>query len=124
MRTKIFGAISILFSIFLVSIPAATAAPLCDGKVPVNSCVGVTSDGAPYAMQVPANFNGTVLIYSHGYRPNVNVIDGIPGYGGYKVNNTPETAPGQGARGATGRGAVRSPSARSGNHRRGPGAAA
>jgi len=101
MRTKIFGAISILFSLFLVSIPAATAAPLCDGKLPVNSCVGMTSDGAPYAMQVPANFNGTVLIYSHGYRPNVDVIAGIPGYGGYKVTNTPETAPGQGARDLT-----------------------
>ena len=98
MRTKIFGAVSILFSIFLVSIPAASAAPLCDGKFPVTSCVGVTADGAPYAMQVPANFNGTVLIYSHGYRPNVDVIAGIPGYGGYKVTNTPETAPGQAAR--------------------------
>ena len=66
MRIKIIGAVSLLLSLFIVSIPAATAAPLCDGKVPVNSCAGVTSDGAPYAMQVPANFNGTVLIYSHG----------------------------------------------------------
>ena len=101
MRIKIIGAVSLLLSLFIVSIPAATAAPLCDGKVPVNSCAGLTSDGAPYAMQVPANFNGTVLIYSHGYRPNVDVIQGIPGYGGYKVNNTPETAPGQGSRDLT-----------------------
>ena len=81
--------------ITIVAPNAAHAAILCDGKVPVNSCVGVTSDGAPYAMQVPANFNGTVLIYSHGYRPNVDVPAGIPGYGGYKITNTPETAPGQ-----------------------------
>jgi pimeloyl-ACP methyl ester carboxylesterase len=46
-------------------------------------------------MQVPANFNGTVLLYSHGYRPNVAIPVGIPGYGGYTITNTPETAPGQ-----------------------------
>lgn len=100
-RIKIFGVISLLLSTLVLSIPTASAAPLCDGKVPVNSCVGVTSDGAPYAMQVPANFNGTVLIYSHGYRPNVDVPAGIPGYGGYKVLNLPETAPGQSRRDLT-----------------------
>jgi pimeloyl-ACP methyl ester carboxylesterase len=42
----------------------------------------------------PANFNGTVYLYSHGYRPNVPVPAGIPGYGGYTVTNTPEPAPG------------------------------
>lgn len=94
-QAKVFGAVAILFSTLVFTIPSANAAPACDGKVPVNSCVGVTSDGAPYAMQVPANFNGTVLIYSHGYRPNVDVPAGIPGYGGYKITNTPETAPGQ-----------------------------
>ena len=62
MRAKIFGAVALLLSIFVVTIPSASAAPMCDGKIPVNSCVGLTSDGAPYAMQVPANFNGTVLI--------------------------------------------------------------
>jgi len=45
-------------------------------------------------MMVPANFNGTVYLYSHGYRPNVPVPAGIPGYGGYTVTNTPEPAPG------------------------------
>jgi len=101
MRVKVLGAVALLLSIFVVSVPSASAAPACDGKIPVNSCAGVTSDGAPYAMQVPANFNGTVLIYSHGYRPNVDVPAGIPGYGGYKVTNTPETAPGQGSRDLT-----------------------
>ena len=74
---------------------AAAVAPQCDGKVPVSSCAGATSDGAPFAMQVPANFNGTVILWSHGYRPNVAVPAGIPGYGGYTVKNTPETAGGQ-----------------------------
>jgi pimeloyl-ACP methyl ester carboxylesterase len=45
-------------------------------------------------MIVPANFNGTVYLYSHGYRPNVPVPAGIPGYGGYTVTNTPEPVPG------------------------------
>jgi len=42
---------------------------------------------------VPANFNGTVYLYSHGYRPNVPVPAGIPGYGGYTVTNTPQPGP-------------------------------
>jgi pimeloyl-ACP methyl ester carboxylesterase len=44
-------------------------------------------------MIVPANFNGTVYLYSHGYRPNVPVPAGIPGYGGYTVTNTPQPGP-------------------------------
>jgi len=79
----------------IVSIPvAANAAPACDGKVPVQSCAGVTSDGAPYAMMVPANFNGSVALYSHGYRYNIDIPAGIPIVGGYKITNTPEPVPG------------------------------
>ena len=78
----------------LVAAPTvASANPVCDGKVPVQTCGGATSDGAPYAMMVPANFNGTVYLYSHGYRPNVPVPAGIPGYGGYTVTNTPHPGP-------------------------------
>ena len=86
-----------LVSMMVVALPTAAHAadPACDGKLTLNSCGGVTSDGAPYAIQVPGNFNGTVILYSHGYRPNVPVPAGIPGYGGYKVTNTAETAPGQ-----------------------------
>jgi len=86
--------VTALVTTVLVSAPTvANAAPACDGKSPIQSCVGVTSDGAPYAMQIPANFNGTVALYSHGYRPNVDVPVGIPGYGGYKITNTPEPVP-------------------------------
>lgn len=101
MKAKVLGLATLLIASLTIVVPSVSAAPLCDGKVPVNSCIGATSDGAPYAMQVPANFNGTVIVYSHGYRPNVNVIEGIPGYGGYKVTNTPETAPGQSSRDLT-----------------------
>jgi len=84
-----------LVTTVLVSVPvAANAAPACDGKSPIQSCVGATSDGAPYAMQVPANFNGTVALYSHGYRYNVDIPSEIPLIGGYKVTNTPEPIPG------------------------------
>jgi len=79
----------------LVSIPAAASAVIvCDGKSPIQSCGGTTSDGAPFAAQIPANFTGTVALYSHGYRPNVPVVAGIPSLGGYVVTNTPEPVPG------------------------------
>ena len=79
----------------VIPVSANAAEPLCDGKLAVNSCKGLTSDGAPYAMQVPGNFNGTVLIWSHGIRPNVPIPAAIPKLGGYVVTNTPETAAGQ-----------------------------
>ena len=86
---------SSMLSLTVVSIPTvAQAAPACTTANFVTTCVGATSDTAPYMMMVPANFNGTVYLYSHGYRPNVPVPAGIPGYGGYTVTNTPEPAPG------------------------------
>ena len=93
-RSLTLAAVTSLLSLTIVSIPTvAQAAPACDGKSPVQTCGGATSDGAPYAMMVPANFNGTVYLYSHGYRPNVPVPAGIPGYGGYTVTNTPQPGP-------------------------------
>ena len=87
--------VTALVTTVLVTAPTvANAAPACDGKSPIQSCVGVTSDGAPYAMQVPANFNGTVALYSHGYRYNVDIPSAIPLIGGYKITNTPEPVPG------------------------------
>ena len=94
-RSLTLVAVSSLLSITVVSIPtAAQATPVCTTASGVTTCVGATSDTAPYSMLVPANFNGTVYLYSHGYRPNVPVPAGIPGYGGYTVTNTPEPAPG------------------------------
>ncbi|MEY4034993.1 MAG: hypothetical protein RLZZ311_170 [Actinomycetota bacterium] len=81
-------------SLSMAPAQAAAAGPLCDGKVPVQTCQGTTSDGAPYVMMVPANFNGMVALYSHGYRYNIDIPAGIPIVGGYKVTNTPEPVPG------------------------------
>ena len=79
----------------LVAAPTvASASPVCTTASGVTTCLGATSDTAPYMLMTPANFNGTVYLYSHGYRPNVPVPAGIPGYGGYTVTNTPEPAPG------------------------------
>jgi pimeloyl-ACP methyl ester carboxylesterase len=96
-KVRILSLLSVaaLATTVLVTAPTvANAAPACDGKSPVQTCVGVTSDGAPYAMQVPANFNGTVALYSHGYRYNVDIPSAIPLIGGYKITNTPEPVPG------------------------------
>jgi len=94
-RSLTLVAISSLLSITVVSIPtAAQANPVCTTAGGVTTCLGATSDTAPYMLMTPANFNGTVYLYSHGYRPNVPVPVGIPGYGGYTVTNTPEPAPG------------------------------
>jgi pimeloyl-ACP methyl ester carboxylesterase len=96
-KVRILSLLSVaaLATTVLVTAPTvANAAPACDGKSPIQSCVGVTSDGAPYAMQVPANFNGTVALYSHGYRYNVDIPAAIPLIGGYKITNTPEPVPG------------------------------
>ena len=93
--TTLVGAAALVVA-SLAAIPAQAAAvgPMCDGKVPVQTCQGTTSDGAPYVMMVPANFNGMVAMYSHGYRYNIDIPAGIPVVGGYKITNTPEPVPG------------------------------
>ena len=95
-RSLAFVAVSSLLSLTVVSIPTAARAadPACTTANFVTTCVGATSDTAPYMMLVPANFNGTVYLYSHGYRPNVAIPAGIPGLGGRGVVNTPEPVPG------------------------------
>jgi hypothetical protein len=79
----------------VVSLPGAAnaAAPQCATASGVTSCQGATSDGAPYVMSAPLNFNGTVYLYSHGYRFAVDIPAGIPAIGGYKVTQTPQPAP-------------------------------
>lgn len=78
-----------------VVVPAVAnaAAPQCATANGVTSCQGATSDGAPYVMSAPLNFNGTLYLYSHGYRFAVDIPAGIPSIGGYKVTQTPQPAP-------------------------------
>jgi pimeloyl-ACP methyl ester carboxylesterase len=78
-----------LLAALVVVAPANAAAtgPTCDGKTPVQTCTGTTSDGAAYKMAVPATFNGTVTIWSHGFGGNTT----IPGY--FAVDSTAQLAP-------------------------------
>lgn len=78
-----------LLATLVVAAPANAAAtgPTCDGLTPVQTCTGTTSDGAAYKMVVPANFNGTVTIWSHGFGGNTT----IPGV--FAVDSTAQLAP-------------------------------
>ncbi len=88
-------AIGALASLAFTAMPtvARAADPACATVSFVTTCQGATSDGAAYVMQVPANFNGTLLLYSHGYRLPVDIPAGIPIVGGYKVVKLPQQAP-------------------------------
>jgi pimeloyl-ACP methyl ester carboxylesterase len=82
----------------LVAAPStASATPVCTNKVILTECVGLTSDGAQYIFQVPANFGGTLFLFSHGYRYPIDIPAAIPRVGGYTVLKTPQPAPGQSA---------------------------
>ena len=96
-RSLTLVAVSSLLSITVVSIPtAAQANPVCTTASGVTTCLGATSDTAPYMLMTPANFNGTVYLYSHGYRNNVPLPATLSAATGFPttVVNTPEPAPG------------------------------
>jgi pimeloyl-ACP methyl ester carboxylesterase len=94
------SAIFALSTTALVAAPSvATAAPVCSEKINLNlepyqlyrECVGVTTDGAQYVVQLPLEeaFDGTLFLYTHGYRYPID----IPPLG-YTVGKTPEPVPG------------------------------
>jgi pimeloyl-ACP methyl ester carboxylesterase len=95
-KTLSLVAISSLLSLTVVSIPTAARAadPVCQTAAGVTQCAGVTSDGAKYLMLVPANYKGTAMLYSHGYRYPVDLPATIPLVGGYKVVDAAEPVPG------------------------------
>ena len=86
---------SVLALATTVAIPsvANAADPTCDTALGITSCNGVGSDGALYTFSAPANFGGTLYLWSHGYRYPVDLPAAIPVVGGYKVTSTPEPAP-------------------------------
>src|SRR5260370_10976924 len=53
-----------LTTIFLLAVSATT---LAQGSVKTKT--GMLADGATYLIEVPANWNGTLFLYSHGYVP-------------------------------------------------------
>jgi pimeloyl-ACP methyl ester carboxylesterase len=97
-RSLTLVAVSSLLSLTVVSIPTAARAadPACQTANFVTQCAGTTSDSAPYLMLVPANFNGTVYLYSHGYRNNVPLPAALSAITGFPatVANAAEPVPG------------------------------
>jgi len=65
---RVLGALLLSALLGLGGTGVAVAAPPAPAHVE-----GVLSDGSTYVMDVPARWNGTVLLYSHGYTP-----DGVP----------------------------------------------
>src|SRR5713101_8437541 len=53
-----------LTTIFLLTVSATTHA-----QAGVSTKTGTLADGATYLIEVPANWNGTLFLYSHGYVP-------------------------------------------------------
>jgi pimeloyl-ACP methyl ester carboxylesterase len=53
---------------------AASSNCAVNSQTGVNTCTGTFADGANYLIQVPANWNGTLALYSHGYVFSINPI--------------------------------------------------
>ena len=92
-----------LVAAFAVAVPAsASAAATCantgfiDGAkyVAFEKCTGTDDNGSKYEIRMPAKFNGTLYVYSHGIRYNVN-LPAIPVVSpkGSLVNYAAEVAP-------------------------------
>ena len=65
-----------LVAAFAVTSPSvAQAADLTCTKATtkVETCTGVDDNGAKFEIRMPSNFNGTLYVYSHGIRNNVNL---------------------------------------------------
>ena len=93
--TLIAGA-ALTASLLVAAPTVASANPVCTTAGGVTTCLGATTDTAPYMLMTPANFNGTVYLYSHGYRNNVPLPAALAAATGFPatVVNAPEPAPG------------------------------
>ncbi len=86
-----------LVAAFAVTTPSiAQAADLTCTKAStkVETCKGTDANGAQFEIRMPANFNGTLYVYAHGIRTNVDLIP-IPVIAptGSKIDYSPEVAP-------------------------------
>jgi pimeloyl-ACP methyl ester carboxylesterase len=88
---------SALVAVFTVAVPSvAQGATLTCTKAAtkVETCTGTDDNGAKFEIRMPANFNGTLYVYSHGIRNNVN-LPPIPVIAptGSLIDYSPEVAP-------------------------------
>ena len=87
-------AVTALAGTVVVGAPtAANAAPQCATASFVTQCAGVGADGAPYLMIAAANFNGTVLLWSHGVRPAIDIPPTLAPVGPYTKTNAAVPGP-------------------------------
>ena len=105
MKKSRFAAIAVAASLVTMSVVAiapAAYASSCDAEQTSNGlyvevCKGKTSDGANFEYRTNTeNFNGTVYLWSHGYRYAVNLPAGIQPPGGttpYIVDMSAEVGP-------------------------------
>ena len=91
---------ALLFSVALIGAvlgfpTAATAAdPTCKTEAAVTTCTGETSDTAKYEVRVPDDFNGTLLLWSHGYTYVAKIPQQVPLLGGAGNDLRATIAPG------------------------------
>jgi pimeloyl-ACP methyl ester carboxylesterase len=93
-----------LLATFAVAVPsvARAAEPTCDysyfgtivKSISYEKCTGTDDNGSKYEIRMPAKFNGTLYVYSHGIRYNVN-LPAIPVVSpkGSLIDYSPEVAP-------------------------------
>ncbi|GAA4721564.1 alpha/beta hydrolase [Phytohabitans rumicis] len=62
----------LLATITIVSLAALALAPTTVQAAPATRYDGTLPNGATWIADVPANWNGTLLLYSHGYNPTPN----------------------------------------------------
>ncbi len=96
LKSRIVSALAVtaLTGTVVVGAPtAANATPQCQTANFVTQCAGVGADGAPYLMIAAANFNGTVLLWSHGVRPEINIPATLAPVGPYTKTNAAVPGP-------------------------------
>jgi pimeloyl-ACP methyl ester carboxylesterase len=102
-RLAVFATAVSLLAAMLVSVPtAAQAVTNCTYEInsvsgePYKLCVGKTKDGSNVQLREPIGYNGTVFVWSHGYRYNTNLPAGIQppkGTTPYVVDMSAEAGP-------------------------------
>ena len=96
LKSRIVSALAVtaLAGTVVVGAPtAANATPQCATASFVTQCAGVGADGAPYLMIAAANFNGTVLLWSHGVRPAIDIPATLAPVGPYTKTNAAVPGP-------------------------------
>ena len=84
------------FAVTTPSVAQAVDLTCTKATTKVETCTGVDGNGAKFEIRMPSNFNGTLYVYSHGIRTNVD-LPPIPVIAptGSKINYAPEVAPTQ-----------------------------